>query len=77
MSAIQINFAGISSVIASDCQRREELGAFFSIQPELVEGVELYPVDVHDAGRSTADETFIFSIYSYVEVTYRFVSRVP
>ena len=77
MSAIEINVARVSSVIASDCQRREELGAFFSIQAELVKGVELYPVDVHDTGGSTADEAFIFSIYFYVEVTNRSVSRVP
>src|ERR1051326_583182 len=70
-------FFTVSSVIASDCQSREQPGALLRIKAKLVNRIKLYPVDVRHTGRTAADHTFVFSIYFHTESTRPIVSRVP
>src|SRR4029077_11564523 len=68
---------GISSVIASDCQRRKKFGALLTVQVKLIKRVKLYPVNFHLTGRSAANETFVFAVNFYIELTDCSISGVP
>ena len=50
---------------------------FFAIQAKLVNRIELDPVNFRAAGRSMADQTFIFSIYLDVQFAYLSIAGVP